>query len=442
MNKENFKIACLGNMNNIIAPTAQYLAEMGHEVDLFLLHEFEHFVPEADYDDPSLIKFNTKKLDMDFGKVLDFPISLLEKNLIGYDFYIGTDYAPAILARLNIRIDMFAWAGTDLYEWPFYKSRFMIPQHWEMERILVSNLQRIGIKNAKAIPMSLNNDFILKKLDILGFNGQIVSPLPFLFYPHIENLKSEDYQEGFLKTAQNLRKNSDILLVQQSRQWWATAPSHISKGNDIFLKGVAKFVQKNPSVKVGIILFEYGDDVGFTKELLKELKLDDNCIWAPLMFRKDLLKTLKLADIGVGLFGSESCYLYCSNAEIIASNVMYMGHRDDKFCESKNIDLYPMLNANSEDEIAEKLEYYHSYREEVKVQTHNAFNWLIDYNEKSFLNQVSNLLEAFTVQKLAFNDRCFLVVLKTKLLFVTLINKLVLMTKIKFLKKSILEWEK
>ena len=37
------KVACIGNMNNIISPTAQYLAKMGHEVDLFLLYEYDHF---------------------------------------------------------------------------------------------------------------------------------------------------------------------------------------------------------------------------------------------------------------------------------------------------------------------------------------------------------------------------------------------------------------
>lgn len=50
------RIACIGNMNNIIAPTAQYLSDLGHEVDLFLLYEFDHFKPEADYQNPGDIR--------------------------------------------------------------------------------------------------------------------------------------------------------------------------------------------------------------------------------------------------------------------------------------------------------------------------------------------------------------------------------------------------
>ena len=72
-------IACIGNMNNIISPTAQYLAKMGHEVDLFLLYEYEHFEPSADYVDVEDIAFNIKKIDMDFSGVMQVPKKDLQK---------------------------------------------------------------------------------------------------------------------------------------------------------------------------------------------------------------------------------------------------------------------------------------------------------------------------------------------------------------------------
>jgi hypothetical protein len=58
------RTACIGNMNNIISPTAQYLAKMGQVVDLFLLYEYGHFKLAADYVDVEDIAFNIKKIDI------------------------------------------------------------------------------------------------------------------------------------------------------------------------------------------------------------------------------------------------------------------------------------------------------------------------------------------------------------------------------------------
>lgn len=436
------RIACLGNMNNIISPTAQYLAEMGHHVDLFLLHEFEHFKPEADYEDLNEIKFQIKELKMDFGKVMDLPIELLKKELLGYDYYIGTDYAPAILARINICIDLFAWAGTDLYEWPFYKSKYVIPQQWELERILISRLQKVGIKNAKAIPMSLNNDYILNVLDNTGFSGDIINPMPFLHYSNATKYKLDGLNPELISQIETLRQSSDILFVQQSRQWWDTAPAHVTKGNDVFLKGVFEFKKRNPQINVGLMLFEYGQDVNQTKELLKELDLADCCIWIPIVLRKYLLAILSIADIGVGLFGKESWYLYCSNAEIIASNILYLGYRDDEFCKNKKVHLYPMLNANTKDEIATQLQFYLDNKVQVSAYAQESYQWLINYNEKTFLNSLKSRILENKVKSISILDNLHLGLLRYQLFFFKIINIIVLKTKNALLVKRILEWEK
>lgn len=436
------RIACLGNMNNLISPTAQYLAEMGHYVDLFLLHEFEHFRPEADYKNIDEIKFNIKELKMDFGKVMDLPIDLLKKELIGYDFYIGTDYAPAILARINISIDVFAWAGTDLYDWPFYKSKFVIPHIWELESILISRLQKVGIKNAKAIPMSLNNDYIQNVLESISFNGDIINPMPFLHYDIDANYNLNGLNPELIKQINTLRNNSDILFVQQSRQWWYTAPSHVTKGNDVFLNGVSDFKKKNPNVRIGIMLFAYGQDVKKTEELLRELNLSEYCIWIPIVLRKYILAILSVADIGVGIFGKESWYLYCSNAEIMASKIVYMGYRDDEFCKNKNIDLYPMLNANSKEEICDRIQYYHENKLIMKEYIDSSYHWLLNYNLNVFLEKLKNMIANSTNKQLFLGDRIYLFKLKLVLSFYYILNWVILKSKITFLRKSILQWEK
>ena len=74
---------------------------------------------------------------------------LLETAKAPYDFFVGTDYAPALLARINKRLDYFAWAGTDLFDWPFYTSNYMLPHSWECDKALTAKLQLEGIRNCR-----------------------------------------------------------------------------------------------------------------------------------------------------------------------------------------------------------------------------------------------------------------------------------------------------
>lgn len=42
------KVARVGNMNHMLFQIQRYLVDEGHDVTLFLLEEFDHFLPSAD----------------------------------------------------------------------------------------------------------------------------------------------------------------------------------------------------------------------------------------------------------------------------------------------------------------------------------------------------------------------------------------------------------
>ncbi len=431
------KVACIGNMNNIISPTAQYLAKMGHEVDLFLLYEYDHFEPKADYVDSNDMAFNIKKIDMAFAEVMQVPKKELQKAFESYDFFVGTDYAPALLARINKRLDYFAWAGTDLFDWPFYTSNYMLPHSWECDKALTAKLQLEGIRNCRYLPMSLNNDFILNVVKKTGTKAKIISPIPFIYYPYLPKIDS--LSSPSINKVEELKNRTDMLLVQQGRQWWKTAPIKLSKGNDVFLKGVASFIKQRPEVKVGIVLFEYGADVQASKDLIHELGLTDSVIWIPTILRKELLKILKLGDIGIGQFGEESWYLYCSNAEIIASEVAYLGYRDNKYCQEKKCEIYPMMNANTEDEIAASLLDFKDKPAKYKNQSKEAFMWLKKYNEERFLENIKKAMNENKKNKISLSSHLSIKKRIVTNAFIKIANKLILLTKSKWLKQAILE---
>jgi len=439
ISKKSYKVACLGNMNNLIAPTAQYLASKGYEVDLFLLYEYEHFSPLSDYLDIKDIKFNIRNIEMNFGGVMEINKSKLKVQLSDYDFYIGTDYAPALLARINIRLDVFVWAGTDLYEWPFYHSKYVIPQSWELNKLYTSKLQYEGIKKSRFMPMSLNNDFIINAVKKTNFQGEIFNPLPFINYSYFENANIPIPDE-FTK----IRNNYNILLVYHGRQWWKTASPEFTKGNDMFINGFGEFVKSNPNIKIGVMLLEYGQDVQNSKALIQELGLEKNVVWVPKQLRKNLLQLLKIADIGVGQFGNDGAFLYCSNAEIIFSKIPLLAFRDDEFNLKHGYTLFPMLNANSSEEIKNQLNYFINNKEECVKMSDMAYNWLMQYNFNEPIGKLTHILrqKSGNVDILPLSSILKIKLYRIKLFIFKIINAVVLKTRNNYLRKRILEWEK
>jgi hypothetical protein len=237
-----------------------------------------------------------------------------------------------------------------------------------------------------------------------------------------------------------IKDSHDFVWIQQSRQWWKTAPSHITKGNDIFLSGVASFISKFPEKKIAIVLFEYGADVEASKKLIEELGIASHVHWMPTVLRKEMLALLSMADLGIGQFGSESWYLYCSNAEILATGIGYIGYRDDAFYLKKGMTLYPMFNCNSADEICDAFETYIHDKAHQQALAEEAQLWLREYNEKKFLENIEEIIADTKSSNLPMNALLRLRWMRLKMEVVALINRLVLLSRSEFLRKKVLEW--
>jgi hypothetical protein len=260
------KIACIGNMNNMLSPTAQFLAEEGHDVTLILLYEYEHFAPEADYFDNNKILFKIEKLQMDFAGVMNVHKKKLISIFSGYDYYIGTDYSPALLYRINLKLNVFYPAGTDIYDWPFYEYKTKLPKLWQFEKIRTAIYQMKGIQKSDFLSISSNNTYLDQKISKLGFKNKFINPLPFLYYKQYNEYYFK--QSQFYSQIKEIKESSDVLLIQQGRQWWKTAPSEFNKGNDILVLGIKQALDKNKNLKIKLLLQEDGQDVHETKKLV------------------------------------------------------------------------------------------------------------------------------------------------------------------------------
>ena len=89
------KVACIGNMNNIMFTLCRYLRDKNFDASLFLFDdEADHFLPEADTYNDEYRKYTTQ---LSIGRASLHRKDLIEKVkplLKDFDVFIGTDIAP------------------------------------------------------------------------------------------------------------------------------------------------------------------------------------------------------------------------------------------------------------------------------------------------------------------------------------------------------------
>ena len=115
--------------------------------------EAEHFLPEADsYDDS--YKLYTTQLSIGKASLSSFPsIKKVKQIFKNFDFFIGTDVAPALMALIGKKLNIFLPHGSDIYEYPFPEKpdQFSDKVWWVKERYFIGRIQKIGIEEVSLL---------------------------------------------------------------------------------------------------------------------------------------------------------------------------------------------------------------------------------------------------------------------------------------------------
>jgi len=373
------KIACVGNMNNCMFPIARILADHGHTVTLFLLDEYEHFLPSADVfeQDTRIEIINLGWNHQNFYLVRPDEI---KKLFAPFNFFIATDYAPAYFLKARMAIDLFFPAGGDILDYPFrkIKSPGWLPEIFRIESQRCTWYQRWGLSLVGCLSMDPSTVEFENCLRTLKMNKiERIPALPFLYMAQY----TETYfsRSAYYARIQALRQENEFLLIQHSRQSWVMGPSSLDyKGNDLLIKGFHLFVKNNPGKTCKLLLFEYGFDVEPSKKLIGDLGLTDYVVWFPTMPRKDLLSIIRFCDVGVGELG-HSWFSYGAVYEILAMGVVFMGKRKDSDYAARFPELYPMLNASTEQEVFRWLNEMPQDREAYRRKGKEANEWFTRY---------------------------------------------------------------
>lgn len=380
------KIACMANMNNNMFCLVRYLRDRGYDAQLFLVEEFAHFLPECDSYDNDFKQY-THQLDWYETGYWKISPEKIKKDLEGYDFFIGSDLIPAFLNKSGMKLDVFIPHGGDIFVHGYYKFEGLIPKRWEIGAFARARAQRKGIIESKYVLFEYTNEDIEHFLDKMKIKGKrIVSNALYIYLPQY---KKENFQkQEVYKTAMDIRAKYDFIVFHQCRHVWRPIREELQyKGNDLLIKSYAAFVKKNPDSKCLLILFEYGWDFNESKDMVKELGIEDKVLWLPRMLRKDIMVWLSIADLCVGELG-RSFLAYGSVYEDLALKKPFIGYRRDELYLKFHSTLYPMVSTNSVDTLIHTFEDFAGNKGKYEKMGIEAHEWLVKNAVEKPLNHI------------------------------------------------------
>lgn len=416
--KRKKKVALIGNMNNNFFTLCRYLRDLDFEAILYVLpYDPQHFLPSADTFKENYVEY-VKTLSWGNPYELRHVTTVeIQREFGNYDYLIGCGTAPAYLSKAGMRLDLFIPYGSDLYHYPFFNlfspdkllkyvlSLFRKAKEVQQLPSKPTNIkgylpfvmhQRRGIRQAvTAFFPTSGQDIYAQALRKLKFsNTHLIMAIPLIYVPEFgadvihEQYSSSKWYPEFSK----IRANFDFLIFHNCRHNWKNEKDPSSfKGNNRLLEGFAQFF-KTYSGKAAIITFEYGTDVDESKKLAKHLDIEKNISWFSVLPRKELMVGMSLCDIVVGNLSDLSWSIYGVVTESMALGKPLMHHRQDELYHPES--LYPMINANNSEMVANALTHYASNKASLKEIGMKANEWFKGTSIHAPLTRIADLINS------------------------------------------------
>jgi len=369
------KVALIDNMNNNFFCIVRYLRDMGIDAHLFYydLEYIKHFHPKSDTFGEEYksychhIKWTCHTSPYHIRNVLS-----------DYDFLIGCGYTPSFMKMIDRYLDIIVPYSADIQEVPFfeYPTLYKIvdsiadslqtiigkisPLKYKLTHYGLRSLQASGIRESKNMLLAPTNPEYEAVLGRLSYQNNMVRHIFPMVYTPLYNDSLGNYSHlsqsynSFLK----IREAHDTVVFHHTRHLWQNFPSmHVYKANDKLIKAFAEFVISHPREKSCLIMFEYGNDVEASKNLVKSLGIEKNVYWFSLIPRKEIMMGISMADIGATQFGRSWLY-FGGVLEFLAMGKPFMGNRQDSLYQTTYPELYPIMQSSSKEDIISNLSSY------------------------------------------------------------------------------------
>lgn len=400
------KIALVDNMNNNFFAFARYLRDLGIDADVYTISTVsKHFDINAD----------TFKEESQLTYVKEFPCSVKNKSWLffnknkilnqfeHYELIISCGVSSAYLERAGIFSDIIIPYGSDLYDIPFRNYRFKISLDF-IRSIFWRQQAKYQVKAYNKTRVLVSDDGYelyaeaLEKLKLKCLNIGI----PMLY--NFEDIDNSENQKIW-----SFLEQHDFIIFNHSRQHWKSYNigledfNHFGglKRNDKLVKAFSLFLKYNFYKNPLLVLFEYGPDVYQTKELIKELNIQDYVKWMPTMQRKNILYGLSKATLSTNAFRENKTDIGGVCYESFAVGVPHLNNCIDAI-ENPKHKFYqaPMIHALSEYDILNIFLDYQENTQKYKKIGQKSKEWFDEYLGLGLAKRYVKLIELLANNKL------------------------------------------
>jgi glycosyltransferase involved in cell wall biosynthesis len=386
------RIALIGNMNNNFFSITRYLRDLGYDAHMFFRLGADHFQPKADTYTLGYESY-CHEIDWLAKGFYNIDIPAIQKILHGFDFFIGQGDEAAVAHRCGILFDVYYPYGSDVSKYSYLPQEFNLRHkltsfvrrynkhqlnYTQMKHGTMSKYQRGAITTAKHILAEYTNEEYVGKLSGLNYTGKFEKvPMPFIYLKDYEQLISGYTPDTHWRSEiDKLRSENQFLLLYHGRQEWKTFHYEFNgKNTHHLIIGFANFIKSRPALKAKLVMLEYGNDVQHSKDLIKELGIEQNVKWFPKMYRKDLMYLVKNADVCTGEFG----YSYLTFGTVVEAMLMkklVIHYREDHLYTDVYPELYPMLHAKTPEEIEKAISFAVNNPAEIQQMGEKACEWV------------------------------------------------------------------
>lgn len=426
------KIAIIGNMNNNGFALLRYFRDLGADANLLLYRNdgadsLAHFVPQNDTLQYERWRRYIKQTDLVNGphqtlprflqrifsgiysarsrlfsrsfQIPNLPLGSLKYLLSNYDAIVASGYAPAILGKEGIKVDLF---------FPYASGvegirRYYAPTKYKIfARALFEWGRLCQIKALRNVKCIINFDAGITH-DVLNDLG---IPYKHLAIP-IVYVESDcvDYPiENSFDSLGLVGKELDTCefsVLMHSRLAWSIDECRRSlvdsKNNHWAIYAFKKLIDSHPNVRMKLVIFEYGPDLHNTKGLVSEVGLDQYVIWVPKTSRRNIMWLLSKVSVGVGEFIESPRIMWGGTGwEVLASGkplIQGFNFDEGEFEDTYGYPPPPMLPVRSQDDILQHLLEMVDRPEKREKIGRGAKEWFNRYNGITAAKQCLNLLQ-------------------------------------------------
>ena len=369
------RVAYFGNTNNGLYRIAKCVREKGIDAQLYLF-ENDIWVNDPANEDPAL-----RDGYPDWIHLLPQPKRFELPNKCVIEACQDADVVHVSGAHVSSvwkakRPYIFHPTGGDLFSLALWPWQRLLPRK---EKILQSTIhlpafrtvrtwfQRCAIRYASAILYgSVSFEHALKCLS----TPNRVYYIPLL-YP---SLPVSGSKTDLVNDGRSLR------ILHPTRQNWRLGldVSETYKGNDLLYRAAMRAIQQGVDLKLYIVEYKVNcPDLEASKQLIKDLGLDEWVQWLPQMPVSDLFNWYRKSDIVANQFGLGAIGFI--SFEALSCGIPVMVKLNEDYYRKMYPELPPVINVSTVDEITKAIIHYAQHRQELRDLGNQSEQWARKY---------------------------------------------------------------